>query len=149
MNALAAVVYCDGRGVKSITGLDWVICGGESGPGARPMHPEWARSLRDQCAAVGAAFFFKQWGEYKNGSDFKEDAIAVLLDGRTCDGTLGELTRLDRERPLREAAMMRRVGKKAAGALLDGVEHKAFPEPERYSVADGGAPKPRQRRLAS
>jgi len=44
--------------------LDWVIVGGESGPGARPMHPEWARSLRDQCAAAGAAFFFKQWGAW-------------------------------------------------------------------------------------
>ena len=41
--------------------LDWVICGGESGPGARPMHPDWARSLRDQCVAAGVPFFFKQW----------------------------------------------------------------------------------------
>ena len=44
--------------------IHWVICGGESGPGARPMHPEWARSLRDQCQAAGVAFFFKQWGEW-------------------------------------------------------------------------------------
>jgi len=44
-------------------GLDWVICGGESGPNARPMHPEWARSLRDQCQAAGVPFHFKQWGE--------------------------------------------------------------------------------------
>lgn len=44
--------------------LDWVIVGGESGPGARPMHPDWARSLRDQCQAAGVAFFFKQWGEW-------------------------------------------------------------------------------------
>jgi len=44
--------------------LDWVICGGESGPEARPMHPEWARSLRDQCAAAGVPFFFKQWGAW-------------------------------------------------------------------------------------
>jgi protein gp37 len=44
--------------------FDWVICGGESGPGARPMHPEWARNLRDQCAAAGVPFFFKQWGEW-------------------------------------------------------------------------------------
>ncbi len=45
-------------------GIDWVIVGGESGPGARPMHPEWARSLRDQCRAAGVPFFFKQWGEW-------------------------------------------------------------------------------------
>lgn len=44
--------------------LDWVIVGGESGPGARPMHPDWARSLRDQCQAAGVAYFFKQWGEW-------------------------------------------------------------------------------------
>jgi len=44
--------------------IDWVIVGGESGPGARPMHPDWARSLRDQCAAAGTAFFFKQWGTW-------------------------------------------------------------------------------------
>lgn len=45
-------------------GLDWVIAGGESGPGARPMHPDWARSLRDQCKAARTPFFFKQWGEH-------------------------------------------------------------------------------------
>lgn len=44
--------------------LDWVIAGGESGPGARPMHPDWARSLRDQCAAAGVPFHFKQWGHW-------------------------------------------------------------------------------------
>ncbi|MBM6441896.1 DUF5131 family protein, partial [Lacticaseibacillus rhamnosus] len=44
--------------------VDWVICGGESGPHGRPMHPAWARSLRDQCAAAGRAFHFKQWGEH-------------------------------------------------------------------------------------
>ena len=43
---------------------DWIICGGESGPHARPMHPDWARALRDQCRALGVPFFFKQWGEY-------------------------------------------------------------------------------------
>lgn len=45
-------------------GLDWVIAGGESGPKARPMHPAWVRALRDQCAAAGVPFFFKQWGEW-------------------------------------------------------------------------------------
>jgi protein gp37 len=46
-------------------GIDWVIVGGESGPKARPMHPEWARSLRDQCQEMGAAYFFKQWGHWQ------------------------------------------------------------------------------------
>lgn len=45
--------------------LDWVICGGETGPGARPMHPDWVRNLRDLCQAAGVPFFFKHWGEWK------------------------------------------------------------------------------------
>ena len=59
--------------------VDWVICGGESGPGARPMQTEWARSLRDQCANAGVPFFFKQWG----GID--KHAAGRVLDGRTWD----------------------------------------------------------------
>lgn len=83
--------------------LDWVICGGESGPGARPMHPGWARSLRDQCAAAGVPFFFNQWGEWapldfggkvKAGQEMRIDIGLIragkksagrLLDGRTWD----------------------------------------------------------------
>ncbi len=60
--------------------LDWVVAGGESGPGARPMHPAWARALRDQCSAAEAAFHFKQWG----GRSAKSGGR--LLDGRTWDG---------------------------------------------------------------
>ena len=59
------------------TGLDWVICGGESGPGARPMKPEWARNLRDQCVAAGVLFHFKQWG----GVNKKK--AGRVLQGRT------------------------------------------------------------------
>lgn len=51
-------------GVLSKRHIDWVVVGGESGPRARPMHPDWARSLRDQCAAAGVPLVFKQWGEY-------------------------------------------------------------------------------------
>lgn len=50
--------------------VHWVICGGESGHGARPMHPDWAQSLRDQCTAAGVAFFFKQWGEWLPWTNF-------------------------------------------------------------------------------
>jgi protein gp37 len=57
--------------------LDWVIVGGESGPGARPMQPEWARSIRDQCVAAGVPFFFKQWGGRTPKAGGRE------LDGRT------------------------------------------------------------------
>lgn len=77
---------------KNIWRPDWLIAGGESGHGARPVHPDWVRSIRDQCARGGVAFHFKQFGEWKDGV---------------------------------------RVGKKAAGRLLDGVEHNGFPEVAR------------------
>lgn len=94
--------------------VDWVIVGGESGPKARPLHPQWARDLRDQCAAAGVAFFFKQWGAFvpseEPASETQEDEelrnVCIVLDGH----------------------YMRRVGKKAAGRLLDGVEHNGMPE---------------------
>ena len=85
--------------------LDWVICGGESGPGARPMHPDWARSLRDQCQEAGVAYFFKQWGEYI------EAGRQVDLEGNW----------------ITTSTVMQRVGKKAAGRLLDGLEWSGFP----------------------
>lgn len=60
-------------------GIDWLVAGGESGPDARPMHPAWVRSLRDQCTAAGVAFFFKQWGGRTPKAGGRE------LDGRTWD----------------------------------------------------------------
>lgn len=66
-----------------IARLHWVICGGESGPHARAMHPDWARSLRDQCQAAGVPFFFKQWGEWAGcGIRMGKKAAGRLLDGR-------------------------------------------------------------------
>ena len=62
-----------------LDGIAWVVCGGESGPGARPMRPEWARALRDRCAAAGVPFFFKQWGGARPKSGGR------LLDGRAHD----------------------------------------------------------------
>lgn len=66
-------------GEVDLTGIHWMIVGGESGPGARPMHPDWVRSLRDQCRAAGVDFFFKQWGGTRKGKAGRE------LDGRTHD----------------------------------------------------------------
>lgn len=69
-----------------LTGIHWVIVGGESGPKARPMHPEWARCIRDQCLAAGVPFFFKQWGTYDaNGKRVGKWISGRLLDGRTWD----------------------------------------------------------------
>ena len=90
--------------------LDWVICGGESGPGARSMQEDWARSLRDQCKAAVVPFFFKQWGEW----------LPAMCDGAEGDGQQLNCS----DAPVR-------VGKHAAGSLLDGVEHKQFPEVNR------------------
>lgn len=95
--------------------IDWVIAGGESGSQARPMHPDWARSLRDQCAAAGVPFFFKQWGEFAPMSD---DALKawVAQHGRAVTGFSGY------------GETLWRVGKKSAGRLLDGREHNEFPK---------------------
>ncbi len=62
-----------------LAGIDWVIVGGESGPGARPMREEWVRAVRDDCVAQGVAFFFKQWG------GVNKKAAGRVLDGRTWD----------------------------------------------------------------
>lgn len=90
---------------------DWVIVGGESGPDARPMHPGWARSLRDQCRDAGAAFHFKQWGEWLPNC---QDNGSISYGGHA-------FHRLDDDRA------SYRVGKRAAGRLLDGRTHDGFP----------------------
>lgn len=117
--------------------VDWVVVGGESGPKARPMHPDWVRSLRDQCVGAGVPFFFKQWGEWAprsacyhtltNGSAAADiDPIATRwpcirltvngADGHdaanTCDG---------------DDVYMQKVGKRLAGRLLDGREWNEYP----------------------
>lgn len=112
-------------------GIDWVICGGESGPNARPMHPDWARSLRDQCQAAGVPFFFKQWGEFQDGSKPSTFCYTVLSNGRRClterenhQQLLRELGGWDEFNP----TLMSKVGKAKAGRLLDGREWNQFPE---------------------
>lgn len=113
------------------SGLGWVICGGESGPNARPMHPEWARSLRDQCQAVGhqygiagVPFFFKQWGEWLPEMQATRESI-FLNKNKAVAGH-----------------WFYRVGKHKAGRLLDGREWNEFPDgaahvPGKGSVGDG------------
>ncbi|KKM02860.1 hypothetical protein LCGC14_1780160 [marine sediment metagenome] len=89
----------EGSVVLALGAIDWVICGGESGPGARPMHPAWARSIRDQCKASGVPFLFKQWGAWIPGDQ---------VEGNVDPGPI-------------------RIGKKKAGRVLDGVTHDAVP----------------------
>ena len=73
-------------GVIDLTGIHWVIVGGESGPGARPMRPEWAIEVRDQCVAAGVPFFFKQWGAHgDDGVRRSKKTNGRMLGGRTWD----------------------------------------------------------------
>lgn len=141
-------------GRLDLTGIHWVIAGGESGPRARPMHPEWARSLRDQCVAAGVPFFFKQWGAWSliqkdtpiihNGID-----TGLLHDARRntdfgCldpDGTWYHQHTGWNGRPIDPdtgEAYMVKVGKKAAGRLLDGREWNEFPT--TYHQSQPGEP---------
>lgn len=115
--------------------LDWIIVGGESGSGARPMHPDWARSIRDQCAAAGVPFFFKQWGEWGNahpqpaGTPGKYAIASAQLHSDFWPQLVHQYDEYPRQINLFGGAMVRElVGKKAAGRRLDGVEHNAMPE---------------------
>ena len=103
------------------SGIHWVIVGGESGPDARPMHPDWARSLRDQCNAAGVPFLFKQWGEHdlsydrdRDDPDYRRCASVEKQPGRWINLAGGHGFNGER------VHYARRVGKKAAGRLLDG-----------------------------
>ncbi len=103
--------------------IDWVIVGGESGPHARPMHPEWARSLRDQCTGAGIAFHFKQWGEWapipENAEAmFARERLNLSIHGRTASAS-------DPGTP------MARCGKRTAGRELDGRTWDEYPEATR------------------
>ena len=106
-------------------GLHWVIAGGESGPNARPMHPDWARILRDQCASAGVPFLFKQWGEWAPA----EMQAGGDLGGELRRGTVRHLHALGNPEGFFRAgdAYVRRIGKKATGRLLDGQEHNGVP----------------------
>ncbi|WP_131753724.1 phage Gp37/Gp68 family protein [Burkholderia vietnamiensis] len=112
--------------------VDWVIVGGESGPGARPMHPDWARSLRDQCAAAGVAFHFKQHGEWAPGSgDFgagRFETAAIAHNGHVVAGGYRVEDYLRGAASGDGWAMVHRTGKRTAGRLLDGHTHDEFPE---------------------
>jgi protein gp37 len=119
----------DGEHEPAYVGIHWVIVGGESGPRARPMHPDWARLIRDQCQAAGVPFFFKQWGEWAPSDDDTPRGVPeIYLDrsgivtptaspyepGCPCDHMPGE-------------ASLVRVGKARAGRLLDDREWSEMP----------------------
>jgi len=120
--------------------LDWVVAGGESGPGARPMHPDWPERLRDDCAAAGVPFLFKQWGEWTPMAPLRDGVFDFTGSYSLAnDGTLyepgalaypdgprwGEALRADHGRA--HLTSMYRLGKKAAGRELDGQLHDGYP----------------------
>lgn len=116
-------------GKIDLTGIHWVIVGGESGPGARPMHPDWVREIRQQCLSQDVPFFFKQWGEWQ----IVYDRDSEDPDWRSCPSAKD-----NSERYLNLAGghgfhgdrvvFARRVGKKKSGRLLDGIIWDEMPE---------------------
>ena len=102
--------------------VDWVIVGGESGPGARPMHPAWAQSLRDQCTAADVPFLFKQWGEWLPAVKARSVTGPVLiLEGAA------PFTDNPQWHGFEDGQKVARVGKKAAGRHLDSGLHDGYP----------------------
>lgn len=123
--------------------IDWIIVGGESGHGARPMHPDWARSIRDQCQAADVPFFFKQWGEWHTGEGLPPTERFRHQQGFVCpSGCHGEISEDALQKhyqycprmPASTPMCMYRLGKAAAGRSLDGREHNEFPGTEAALV---------------
>jgi protein gp37 len=119
-------------GALSKRHVDWVVVGGESGPGARPMHPAWARSLRDQCQAAGVPFHFKQWGEwapsnvYPNRGHLTDAHCVMHPAGMTAMTKSNPFNPFERGHP-NWGQPMRRVGKASAGRELDGRTWDEYP----------------------
>ena len=149
---LHSVLFGNKGGVGSINGevvrfpgFDWVIAGGESGHGARPAHPDWFRSLRDQCQAAEVPFFFKQFGDYGTISSDMSTGAPVFrmfddkrhwinkartwVNGGTCVDRCGRVLKIgaDFDSAAYPVAIVHRVGKKKAGRLLDGREWNEMP----------------------
>lgn len=126
------------RGVNkgAIPALDWIIVGGESGCDARPMHPDWARSIRDQCAAASVPFFFKQWGEWLPWEP-EHGPCWIAQNGQSEDHHVLFPADLDSDPDWDDGLWavndgcdhfaFQRVGKKAAGRLLDNATHDGMP----------------------
>jgi protein gp37 len=103
-----------------------VIVGGESGPDARPMHPDWVRAIRMQCHTAGVPLFFKQWGGYIEAPAEERHGVLVELNGRHDAAhfqSIEERTRYSEEGSI----LMQHVGKKKAGRVLDGRTWDEYP----------------------
>lgn len=123
-------------GELDLMGIDWVICGGESGHKARPMHPDWVRNIQRQCEKQNVPFFFKQWGEFtpvKSSIEYLELPKTYWIDFN------GQVTTVEKRIPsflqYNRVSAMKKIGKAKSGALLDGKEYKEFPK--GYEVKNG------------
>jgi len=114
--------YCDLEGDRIPAGIHWVIAGGESGAKARPTHPDWLLSLRNQCKAAGVPFFFKQWGEWLPYEQANSQTLRALSEADAHGTQTGTTPGL---RPISIA----RIGKKAAGRMLNEREWNQTPDP--------------------
>lgn len=133
-------------GAIDLNGIHWVIVGGESGTKARPMHPAWVRSIRDQCVAADVPFLFKQWGEWVPRSScyhtFEDGKSCADLDPGAVKWPCIRLTEGGYDgRNLANVdggcdAYMQRTGKKMAGRLLDGVLHDGYPGQRPASMSE-------------
>lgn len=110
-------------------GLHWVIVGGESGQGARPMHPDWVRSLRDQCLSSDVAFLFKQWGEWTPGVNVERHVgVVKTADWLNNEWSFGTEDLATSDGHIDDEPDLYRVGKQEAGRRLDGLLHDGYPE---------------------
>lgn len=116
--------YAGNMNINTLDWVDWVICGGESGPNARPLHPDWAFSVLDQCREAGVPFWFKQWGEWAT-------AACGVVEGRLDEikfiDSLGRYIAPPADENA-DAMTVLRVGKKRAGNLLGGNTYNEAPE---------------------
>jgi len=113
----------DGEPTDDVPKLDWVIVGGESGPGARPMHPDWVCGIRDQCSAAGVPFLFKQHGDWLHTSQQPMAHGGPFSAWKWDDGQ----PFTGKEGARGGMGLFKRVGKAAAGRLLDGRTHDGAP----------------------
>ncbi|MCG5239546.1 phage Gp37/Gp68 family protein [Azospirillum doebereinerae] len=136
-NALTGELYipgCAGESSRTLTGgprLGWVIAGGESGPNARPCHPDWFRDLRDDCVEAGVPFFFKQWGEWAPGEcgshpPTRTERTAELINDAWAYGSM--TPQASRELHRDDEPDLYRLSKRGAGRVFDGVTWGQVPE---------------------
>lgn len=130
----ASYVHAGGCCERQLHGINWLITGGESGRKARPAHPAWFRTLRDQCAAADIPYFHKQNGEWADRTALAPDVRVTAWDEKRvtyvhpADGRTQSHGQWGINDHLEEWACVQRVGKKTAGRELDGREHNAFPK---------------------